>query len=407
MNMGVNKPLYYFAITCILWAVSTPTTAQNKSRKEYEKERKALQQKIELGRKVLAEIESEREVSLGELRAIKEQIANQNSLLNTLRNEIRVLKADSAEQNDIIIALKSDLDRLKEEYSRMIYQSYKVSNNYNDLTYLFSSKSLDELAMRLEYLNQFNRARKVQVEKITQVMGSLKDQDVRLQKVLQDKKKLIYSLQKQKNDLRNLRSRQDAVIEKLSSRQAEQRTEISSWQQRQKELDKIIKKLIAEEIKKQNSKTNVTLQERRGLELLSKNFEANKGRLPWPLERCSITRKFGQHKDPLLGIMENNLGIGLMGQKGAQVKAVFEGTVSIVTKIRGQNQMIMVKHGTYFTVYINLNSVSVKPGDVVTTGQILGTVHTNHQNLTELEFHVWKGAGAQSEKLNPEHWLHK
>lgn len=404
--MSVNKLLFLPLFIC-LFVIGVDGLAQQKSRKEYEKERKALQQKIALGKKVLDEIEGEKANSLGELRALKEQVATQRSLINTLQQEVNLVGQELAELTDIITAMENDVKTLKDEYAQMIYEASKVNNNYNHISYLFSAKTLSEMSMRLEYLNQFNHARKVQVTKINQVMQSLLDQKEKRNKEKVEKDKLLNKLKKERADLSALRTKQDRVIEKLNERQDEHRKEINKWKKRQEELDGIIKKLIASEIKKQNNTKVTTLKERRGLELLSKNFEANKGRLPWPLERCSITRKFGQHKDPLLGIMENNLGIGLMGSKGATVKAVFEGKVSIVTTIRGQNQMIMVKHGTYFTVYINLTSVSVKPGDVLTTGQSIGTVHTNDQGLTELEFHVWKGAGASSQKLNPEYWLHK
>lgn len=404
--MSVNKLLFLPFFAC-LFIIGVDSIAQEKSRKEYEKERKALQQKIALGKKVLDEIEGEKANSLGQLRAIKEQIATQRSLINTLQQEVTLVGQELEELTDIITAMENDVKKLKDEYAQMIYEASKVNNNYNHISYLFSAKTLSEMSMRMEYLNQFNHARQVQVTKINQVMSSLVDQKNKRNKEKEEKDKLLAKLKKERADLSTLRSKQDKVVEKLSEREGEHRKEIAKWKKRQEELDDIIKKLIADEIKRQNDIKETTLKERRGLELLSKNFEANKGRLPWPLERCSITRKFGQHKDPLLGIMENNLGIGLMGSKGATVKAVFEGKVSIVTTIRGQNQMVMVKHGTYFTVYINLTSVAVQPGDEITTGQTIGTVHTNHQGLTELEFHVWRGAGASSEKLNPELWLHR
>lgn len=381
--------------------------SQKKTKQDYEREKKALQQKIALGNKVLDEIATEKKVSVTELRAINRQISARKTLLYTYEQELKLVTDEMSELGDIIEAMQSDTARLKKEYAKMVFEASRLYNNNSHVSFIFSAKTVDQMSKRIEFLKQFNNVRHDQVKKIKGVLESLKIQQVRLQKSKAEKAKLVAEMKGEKTKLDLLRQQHDRLVDKLRKREKEQRKEIEKWEKRQKELDKIIQKFIKEQLKKEERKGGLTLEERKQVALLSKDFMANKGRLPWPLDRCSISRKFGKQKNPVLDIYENNLGIGLLSERGAVVKSVFDGKVAVIATLRGQNKMVMIKHGSYFTVYINITNVTVHTGDQVKVGQKLGSVATNLEGITELEFHVWKGNGANSAKLNPESWLVK
>ena len=134
---------------------------------------------------------------------------------------------------------------------------------------------------------------------------------------------------------------------------------------------------------------------------LSNEFAANKGRLPWPVEGAIIER-FGKHKHPVYQNVDlpHNNGVTLAVKRGAQAKAVFNGTVTQIVVLPGYNQCVLVNHGAYFTLYSKLKSVAVKVGQKVTTGQVVGTVDTiGGEDL--FHFELWKGSTPQ----NPESWL--
>lgn len=138
--------------------------------------------------------------------------------------------------------------------------------------------------------------------------------------------------------------------------------------------------------------------------LAGSDFEQNKRRIPWPVERGVITEKFGIHPHPVLtNVTVNNNGVNITTEQGTQARAVFKGEVSRVFGITGGNMAVILRHGPYLTVYSNLVDVVVKKGDAVAVRQKLGTVFTdaNDGNKTILKFQIWK----ESQKLNPEEWL--
>jgi len=131
---------------------------------------------------------------------------------------------------------------------------------------------------------------------------------------------------------------------------------------------------------------------------ISGSFESNKGRLPMPITGpYRIVSHFGQYNvEGLKGVTLDNKGINIKGQAGAQARSIFDGEVSAVFGIGGV-MGVMVRHGSYISVYCNLSSVSVRKGQKVTTRQVLGTIGSE----SILQFQLRR----QVAKLNPESWL--
>lgn len=136
---------------------------------------------------------------------------------------------------------------------------------------------------------------------------------------------------------------------------------------------------------------------------LSSEFASNRGRLPWPVSRGQIVVGFGPGKHPVLNIDTNNDGVDIATNKGVNARAVFDGEVSSIISIPGGNRTVLVKHGTYYTLYGNLSFVSVKKGDKIKRGQDIGRIYTDELGNTTLNFQVRNGA----DKQNPELWLSK
>ncbi|MBR6945314.1 MAG: peptidoglycan DD-metalloendopeptidase family protein [Prevotella sp.] len=131
---------------------------------------------------------------------------------------------------------------------------------------------------------------------------------------------------------------------------------------------------------------------------LSSNFESNKGRLPIPTTGTyRIVSHYGQYNvEGLRGVTLDNKGINIKVNPGAQARAIFNGEVSAVYKADGQ-YLVMVRHGSYISIYGNLISVNVHRGQQVSTRQALGTV----DNGNILHFQLRR----EMTKLNPEVWL--
>ena len=215
-------------------------------------------------------------------------------------------------------------------------------------------------------------------------------------------------------------------VAKLKKKEGSIQQDIKNKQQQAKKLQKAIDDIIAEEIRKANEeaerkrreeaaknkgKTTAPTPKEKGMALtpaektLSANFVNNKGKLPWPVERGVISSSYGKHTSVVSDkVTVTNNGIDIATTENAQARAVFDGEVSSVTKLTGANTVVILRHGEYFTVYSNLENVTVKRGDKVKTKQNLGTVHTNKtEGKTELHFELLK----EQSRQNPANWLSK
>ena len=205
-------------------------------------------------------------------------------------------------------------------------------------------------------------------------------------------------------------------MEKIRKEQLDQ--EKKAEKKRQKELEKKRKELEKEqaelreqeqklkEERKAAEKKEKEIKESKSEEFteLSSDFESNKGKLPPPMTgNYSIVKKFGRHKSPNLQYVETNcLGIEMEGDLSASARAVFNGKVSGVFQ-SSFGIVVMVRHGSFITVYAGLSSIEVKTGDIVKTGQTLGKIHKNPDDEDHclLHFEIRK----EKLKFNPEEWI--
>ena len=402
--MFVNRLIGLFLL---LLTLATPTFAQKKTRYSLEKERKEIKEKIKEANQLLASTQYEKKNSEGQLRALNQRIYTQERYLGSLKNEVSLINKEMGEVEDIIFSLQRDLDSLKKEYGDMVYATYKANNSFNGLSFLFTSNSYNQLMMRIKYLDQFRRARRKQLEKIEKLKAYLIDKEDDLKGKLKEKQEVLQSFKHQSEELLALRIKQKNMVNTLASREGEFRKKIQKYEQDQVKLDQLIKDIIAKEIAKAKKPTPSTsssdrLKMTKEATLISKNFAANKGRIPWPLTKCFVSRRFGKQPHPVLkDVFTMNNGLGLQCEKESSVKTVFDGTVTTVATIPGLNKVVMVKHGDYFTVYAKMKNVTVKTGDKITAKTVIGTVDTSNDGDTELEFQIWNG----KEKLNPQSWL--
>jgi murein DD-endopeptidase MepM/ murein hydrolase activator NlpD len=140
---------------------------------------------------------------------------------------------------------------------------------------------------------------------------------------------------------------------------------------------------------------------------LNADFEKNKGKLPWPVEKGVITSRYGKQPHPVLpGIVIENNGIDITTEKGAGVRAVFRGEVSSVIVIPGAGKAVIVSHGAYRTVYSNLRDVSVVKGQKVETKQVVGTVLTD-DNGSVAHIEIWKITSEGLVKVDPALWIYR
>ena len=274
----------------------------------------------------------------------------------------------------------------------------------NKLVYVLSARNFNEAYRRMNYFRQYSEYRQKQVAEIVKTQEELSNIIDQLAEQKTEKAKLLLTHRDESKQLELVQTEQNKEANKLKSQERKLRNRLEEQQRKAKKLERDIEQLIASEAKKRKGTTNniyntLTPEEK----LVSDKFKDNRGRLPWPVEKGIITGYFGTNPHPLYkDIRVNNNGIDITTVSGSAVRAVFGGEVTRIWGIRGENIIVVVRHGNYMTVYQNLVNVSVKQGDKIKVKENIGTVFTEKDAKTAiLHFEIWE----ESNKLNPELWI--
>lgn len=381
------------------------------SKKELEKKKKQLQKEIKQTESLLKETKKNKKLSLNQLVTLNKKISVREQLIQTIQAEIRIAEKQIKANKEIITSLENDLKKLKEEYARMIYYAYKNQDAYSRTMFIFSAKDFSQAYRRLKYMQQYAHYRQKQAEMIKKTQELLNKKNADLENKKRQKQQLIDIEQKEKQLLAKEKNEQEKNLIKLQEQEKELLKKIKEKEQEQKQLQLAIQRIIEEEIKKSReiAKAEGISPKIKGLTLtpeaqkLSNTFEANKGKLPWPVAEGIITGKHGEQPHPVLkGITIKNNGVDITTKKDAPVRAVFEGEVTGLATVPGFGKVVMIRHGEYLSVYSNLRDVLVKKGDKIKTKQNIGVVDTDENGKTEVHFEIWKG----STLMNPEFWLY-
>lgn len=380
--------------------IQAPLLAQ-KSKEQLEKERKENLRKILETEKILQETEVEKKATIGQLTALNRQIQARESLISSMRQEINMLDGEITDLTIVVSSLQEDLKNLKEEYAAMIFSAYKSSWGLQRLTFLFSAKTFNQLVRRMAYLEQYTEARQIQVEQIIVVTNALAEQRNSVQSKKEEQSKLLTEQIRQNQNLLGLKNKQAELVASLSDKEKELKVAMEAQRKSVAQLDKLIADLIAKEIKEKEATTSTSVVATESKKLTT-SFESSQKKLSWPVETGFISSRFGEQPHPVLkGIMVNNQGVDIQTNSNSPVKAVFSGKVATIAFVPGMNNVVILQHGDYYTVYSKLKKVNVTKGDLVDINDIIGEVYTDQQGLSELQFQVWKS----STKLDPEKWL--
>ena len=383
----------------ILLIYSFPSYSQQ-SRSSLEKERDENLVRIQEAETILDQTEKSKNITVGKLNVINKQIRNRESLIVNLRSDINVQSNEIIIIRNLISSLKRDLTILNGEYSNMIYSSFKSRSSLDKLTYIFSSKDYNQMFRRFNYIFQYSKFRKNQIIEINKVSAELENQEINLSEVNKNQKKLLSDELSENNKLQKLKGRQRKVISDLNKNQRNLRKEISERKEALENLDKLIRDIIRREkealISNKDEELNI-------LEI-TEGFEANIGKFEWPVRSGFISNTFGEHPHPILkNIKVKNDGIDIQTNRSSKVHAIYTGKVSTVAFIPGMNNVIIINHGEYYTLYAKLKNLKVEKGDIIKEDQIIADLVTNNDGITQLQFQIWKN----NIKLNPENWIIK
>ena len=405
--MYTNKGLW--TICCFL-IISVATSQSTSARqKALEEQKKRLQQEIKQINTILfSNIRKEKSViskveDLDLKISVRSQIVKvNNQQANLLTRQINVNQRD-------ITNLRSELKNLKKDYANMIVKSYKSKSSQNRLMFLFSSADFLQAYKRIQYMKQYANFRKKQGEEISEKTQTIQN----LNKTLLDQKSIKEALVAEnkivQTTLMKERKFQQNLIRSIKSKSRSLTSEIKQKQQQSAAIDKEIERLIREAIAASNKLAGKASKNVFALtpeaKLLAKNFVANKGKLPWPVEKGVVTQRFGTQPHPLVKTtMIKSNGVTIATNPRSKARAVFDGEVMAILSFKGSNPAVLIKHGNFITTYKNIAKVYVRKGEKVKSKQSIGEIFTHPQSgKTTLQFSVFNELKPQ----NPKNWIYK
>lgn len=415
-------------IVTIILTLLTLTIAFGQSIKELEEQRRNALKRLETTSKVLSETKKTQRSSLNKLNIINKNINERKSLINHINKEISTLDTEINKLNSETRKLERELETYKADYANMVREAYINRSVYSKILFVLSAETFDQSFRRLRYMQEYSEYRKEQMRKIenTKLEIAKKTEQLAQHKKTQVDIKSQKSAEQKK--LISDQRKENSVYSDLKKKEKTLQADLKRQQKIANDLNRKIEALIAEEVRKAEEKRRKEEQARRAKEpdskepaakprtaetgyamtkeekLISGNFAANSGRLPWPVDRGFISGKFGVQPHPTLKyVTTNNKGIYIQTPSKTNARAVFEGVVTQRFSVPGSNNGVIIQHGQYRTVYANLTNIYVRVGQKVDAKQSIGQIYTDpeNDNKTELFFQIWK----ERTILNPESWI--
>ena len=446
----------------VFLCVATNVSAQTKQINKLKNESAALQKKLQESEKLLRTTRRDVGTQLGNLNIITSQIGEQQKYVDGISAEVAVLGKDLGTLEEQLKVLEEDLQNCRIRYQRAALYMFRNRSSQSSWAFVFSAKNFKQMFRRLRYVSEYGKYQKLQAAAIREKEKAVEAKRAEITGIKQEKDRLLTEGRQQQASLQQKKQKQQAIVNDLNMRQKELQNNIAQTRKKQQSLNARIDQLIQQEIaaaerrRKQEAERRRKEEEQRRLAeqkkkaqqakagsktqpskaiakagstgkntnaanryeektatpvfrspsgedaKLSGGFEANRGRLPMPITGSyAITAHFGAYNPGgMKGVTLDNKGINITGQSGAQARCVYDGEVSAIFTLGGLYNVI-VRHGSYMSVYCNLSGISVKRGQKVSTRQTLGSVARDASGNCTLHFQLRR----ETAKLNPESWL--
>ena len=374
------------------------------SKSELENQRKDLLNDIKKIEKKLLNTKQEKGFVLANAEDVNFKVKLQENLINNINDQLNLIVSEIDYNENKLRELNSRELSLKNELSKMILKSYKKRSDLNKIMFIFSSTSFAQAYKRIQYFKQYSN---FQNKTINKIKSTTKEINITI-KVLDsqkiDKQNLIKENKIIKKELSDEYVKLNGLIFNINKNQKEFVSQIKSKQKLSREIDRKINKLIAEAIaKSKKNQTSISLTAE--AQLISKNFNTNKGKLPWPVSKGYVVLGFGKQPHPIVKttIIQSN-GVRIRTSKDIQARSIFNGVIDSIILSKNNTYTVLIQHGNFFTVYKNLSEIFISKGDKVSTKELIGKIATDvSTQQTILSFSIFKDGTPQ----NPSSWIFK
>lgn len=438
----------------VLFLMTVVGASAQQSREELQKKEQELKKELSDLNRQLSETQKNKKLSLNELALIKRKVAKREELVRSINNQINELDNTIYLNEMDIYRLRKELDTLKLKYAKSIVFAYKSRGSYEYLNFLFSARNFNDAIKRMAYLKSYRQNRETQAIAIAQSRAMLTQ---KVDVLNSNKKERLVTLSAQSEQLKVLqedKKAQDKVVAQLKGQESAIAKQIKDKEKQRLRMQQAVMAIIKREIEEAARKDRIAKQKaiddakKNAAASASKNnnndnaaknstavnsaknnepivlakagsrpyspfesteegretsmhFEQNKGRLPWPVDRGNVFIEFGVSTVPGTKLTQKSDGIHIALPEGSVVKSIADGEVSYVGEVNG-DQVVMVRHGKYFTVYQQLSSASVSVGREVKAGSTLGRSGKSIDGEGSIIFTINNERGVP---LNPDQWL--
>jgi murein hydrolase activator len=427
--------------------------AQPQDKTQLEKERQEIQRELQEIQGMYNKVKGQTKQNLAQLNMLKRKIDLQEQYISSINKELRSIDDDIYLSELEIYRLNKQLDTLKTQYAKSIVYSYKNRSNYDYVNFIFSASSFNDAIKRIAYLKSYRSYREKQVTTIQETQ-QLIAQRKKQQLARKDQKNVaLQSQTKQVQELAVQKKEKDVVVSQLKSKEKELANQIASKKKRDRDLLNAVNAIVRRELEAAKAKAKADAEAKRKADeanaksgdktgnpvttsgnnagsnpppvtkrnevvkkpdsyldfnskdvALNSSFQANKAKLPWPVDKGVITLRFGTNKIENTLLTFDNPGLTIAtSSAGVPVKAVFDGEVSGVYNL-GDGMAVTIRHGKYFTTYSNLAGVNVTKGAIVKTGQQIGKAGRDDDGSGgQIDFILM----IESRNVDPAPWLRR
>lgn len=407
--------IVFVLLTSTLWSQTQQQLEQRKAQ---------ILKEIRINEELLKGMKSKEKSVTNQIVIQNNKIKLKEQLINTTERQTRLLNDDIYRTQLQINQLRRELEDLQKDYADMIVKSYKSRSEQSRAMFLLSSENFLQAYKRAQYMKQYASYRKSQgveirtkTEKLSQyvqqISGQKKEKEILLKENQKERLALVEEKKTHEQLFNSIKKDKKKITAEIKKKQSETRAI-------DRQIDNLLRAAIAAANKKaaaanakanpgtSAAKTKATAASAKIVltpegKVIADNFRANKGRLPWPVERGVVTLGYGDQAHPVhRSLVVHNSGVEITTDAGASARAVFGGEVTSVIVLSPVNKAVMIQHGDFFTVYQNLSSVSVSKGDKVSIKQSIGKIRTNGDTgKTVIKFTI----SQNTTYTNPAAWL--
>jgi murein hydrolase activator len=426
-------------ITCLFISVALFAQPQSsKEQQELEKERQQLKKELEQAQNLLKANQKVTKENMSMLRIIDRKLNIQENIVSNINREINLVDNTIYKSQRDINKLQLLLDTLKQEYAKSMVYAYKNRSNSDFLNFIFSASSFNDAIKRINYLKSYRSYREMQGDNILRTQVLLKTRIGELGQSKKKKSEVLTVKSKEAEALQVQQEEKNKIVSKLKAEGKELNNQIAAKKKQMKKVNDAITAAIKRAIKEAEARdranrdkiaaeakkntntgsvatttkttknpTGKTTKPQESVLLaspdevtLNANFERNRGSLPWPVGSGYLLLHYGENKLPN-GVVVSSQGISIASNIGTPVKTIFDGEVLLVNNY-DDVQMVVIKHGRYFTGYSNLRDVSVSKGQTIKKGHVIGKVAANLDGVGAVDMQI---SNDKNQDLNPEAWL--